>query len=153
MKAVLGLGSNLGDREGHLRRAIEGLRRAVRVLRVSAVRETEPVGGPPQGRYLNAAVLVEFDGGPRDLLALAQRLEAEAGRSRGPRFGPRTLDVDLLLLEGGAVVDEPDLVVPHPRLAGRRFALEPLAEVAPDWAVPGAGGSAKELLEGLLHHP
>jgi len=149
VRAALGLGSNLGDREAHLRGAIDRLRKFLRVLAVSSFRETEPVGGPPQPAYLNGAVLVEFSGSPRALLLETQRLEREAGRTRRPPDSPRPLDLDLLLLEG-ATVDEPGLIVPHPRLKERRFALEPLAEIAGDWPVPGTGSSVKELLAHLL---
>lgn len=149
MRAALALGSNVGDREGHLRHAIEGLREALRVLAVSRFLETDPVGGPPQGRYLNAAVVVEGDLDPRGLLALARKLEGGAGRVRGAvRWAPRPLDVDLLLVNG-LVVKEPDLEIPHPRMHERRFVLEPLAEIAPDWVVPGLGRTVRRLLEDL----
>ena len=129
MRAFLGLGSNLGDRLGHLRRAIESI---PDVVAVSPVYETDPMGGPVgQGAYLNAVVELGTDLAPRDLLALARRLEAEAGRVRTERFGPRTLDVDVLLV-GDQVVDDDDLVVPHPRMWERGFVLVPLAELAPD---------------------
>jgi 2-amino-4-hydroxy-6-hydroxymethyldihydropteridine diphosphokinase len=149
-RAAFGLGSNLGDRRARLEAAVRGLAAAGRVLGVSAFRETEPVGGPPQPRYLNAAVAVATERSPRELLALAQELERRAGRMRGVRWGPRTLDVDLLLC-GDIRVREPDLVVPHPRLLDRLFVLEPLAEIALDWPVPGAGRTVGELLEDLRH--
>ncbi|HXX91654.1 MAG TPA: 2-amino-4-hydroxy-6-hydroxymethyldihydropteridine diphosphokinase [Acidimicrobiales bacterium] len=129
MRAFLGLGSNLGDRLAHLRRAVAAI---PDVVAVSRVYETEPVGGPPgQGPYLNAVVELHTEAGPRELLALARRLEAEAGRERAERFGPRTLDVDVLLV-GDLQVEEEDLIVPHPRLFERRFVLAPLAELAPE---------------------
>ena len=129
MRVFLGLGSNMGDRLGHLRRAVSEL---PDVAAVSSVYETAPVGGPPgQNDYLNIVVELDTTLVPRELLDVAQRLEEEAGRVRTVRFGPRTLDVDVLLVEGVAV-DEPDLVVPHPRMWQRRFVLEPLAELAPD---------------------
>ena len=129
MRAFLGLGSNLGDRLGHLRRAVASL---PDVVAVSPVYETDPVGGPEgQGPYLNAVVELDTELAPRRLLQLAGRLEAEAGRVRAERFGPRTLDVDVLLV-GDLVVDEEDLVVPHPRLWERRFVLVPLADLAPE---------------------
>jgi len=129
VRAFLGLGSNLGDRLGHLRRAIESI---PDVVAVSPVYETDPMGGPVgQGAYLNAVVELGTDLAPRDLLALARRLEAEAGRVRTERFGPRTLDVDVLLV-GDQVVDDDDLVVPHPRMWERRFVLAPLADLAPE---------------------
>jgi 2-amino-4-hydroxy-6-hydroxymethyldihydropteridine diphosphokinase len=144
VRAFLGLGSNLGDRWGYLRRAVEGL---PDVVAVSPVYETEPVGGPPgQGPYLNVVVELDTDLGPRDLLEVGRRLEAEAGRRRGVRFGPRTLDVDVLLV-GTEAVDDPDLVVPHPRLWERRFVVEPLAALAADLVAPDvlarAGGAVR----------
>lgn len=135
-RAFVGLGSNMGDREGHLRGAVADL---PEVVAVSSVYETEPVGGPAgQGQYLNLVVELFTERTPRQLLEVAQGLEAAAGRVRVPdeRFGPRTLDVDILLVEG-LTVDEPDLVVPHPRMHQRRFVLEPLAELAPE-LVPDA---------------
>ena len=129
MRAFLGLGSNLGDRLGHLRRAVAAL---PDVVAVSPVYETDPVGGPAgQAPYLNAVVELETDRSPRQLLELAARLESEADRVRAERFGPRTLDVDVLLVDD-LVVDEEDLVVPHPRMWERRFVLVPLADLAPE---------------------
>jgi 2-amino-4-hydroxy-6-hydroxymethyldihydropteridine diphosphokinase len=129
VRAFLGLGSNLGDRLGHLRRAVGSI---PDVVAVSPVYETDPMGGPvEQGAYLNAVVELGTDLAPRDLLALARRLEAQAGRVRTERFGPRTLDVDVLLV-GDMVVDDDDLVVPHPRMWERRFVLTPLADLAPE---------------------
>jgi 2-amino-4-hydroxy-6-hydroxymethyldihydropteridine diphosphokinase len=131
-RAYLALGSNLGDRAATLQRALDGLGATpgVRVVAVSKVYETEPVG-PPQPEYLNAVVALDTDLGARALLEVAQGLEREALRTRGERFGPRTLDVDVLLV-GDDPVDEPDLVVPHPRMWERDFVLAPLADVAPD---------------------
>ncbi len=133
-RAYLGLGSNLGDRWATLASAVAGL---PDVVAVSAVYETEPVGGPPQGSYLNLVAGLRTALTPRELLGVAQALEAEAGRVRTVRFGPRTLDVDVLWVEGEAVEDS-DLVVPHPRLWERRFVLAPLAELAPDLVPPEA---------------
>jgi len=147
MRAALGLGSNVGDRRAHLERALRGLAGRATVLSVSRFRETEPLGGPAQPRFLNAVVLVETDLTADGLLALARDLERAAGRERTVRHGPRTLDVDILLCDG-RTIDRPGLVVPHPRLHERRFVLEPLAEVAPDWEVPGRG-RVEELLEDL----
>ena len=132
MRAFLGLGSNLGDRWATLRAAVAGLRAADRVVAVSPVYETEPVGGPGgQGAYLNAVVELDTARSPRELLELCRRLEADAGRVRLERWGPRTLDVDVLLV-GDLAVDEPDLVVPHPRMWERRFVVAPLADLAPE---------------------
>lgn len=127
MRAYLGLGSNLGDRADHLRTAVAGL---PDVVAVSPVYESDPVGGPAgQAPFLNLVVALETDLSPRELLDVARRLEGVAGRVRGVKDGPRTLDVDVLLV-GGLCVDEPDLVVPHPRMWQRRFVLAPLADLA-----------------------
>ena len=144
MQAAFGLGSNLGDRAAHLDLAVAGLR-TLGPVRVSSYHETEPVG-PPQPRYLNAAAVVETDLPPESLLAFGDGLEARAGRVRTPgdRWGPRTLDVDLLLY-GDRIVETPELAVPHPGLAERLFVLAPLAEIAPDWIVPGLGRTVQEL--------
>ena len=128
MRAFLGLGSNLGDRERYLRDAIAGL---PDVVAVSKIYETEPVGGPEQGPYLNCVVELDTELTPHQLLDVAHRLEDEAGRVRVERWGPRTLDVDVLLV-GDLVVDEPDLVVPHPRMWERDFVLRPLRDLAPE---------------------
>jgi 2-amino-4-hydroxy-6-hydroxymethyldihydropteridine diphosphokinase len=144
VRAFLGLGSNLGDRQAELAAAVAGL---PDVVAVSRLYETEPVGGPPgQDRYLNVVVELDTELGPRDLLTLARRLEAAAGRRRQVRWGPRTLDVDVLLV-GDVVVDDEDLVVPHPRMWERRFVVDPLAELAPGLVPPearkGAGGEVE----------
>ena len=129
MRAFLGLGANLGDRWATLRAAVAALSD---VVAVSPVYETDPIGGPPgQPPYLNLVVELDTDRSPHDLLEEARRLEAAAGRVRQERWGPRTLDVDVLLV-GDLVVDEPNLVVPHPRMAERAFVLAPLADLAPD---------------------
>jgi 2-amino-4-hydroxy-6-hydroxymethyldihydropteridine diphosphokinase len=129
-RAFLGLGSNLGDRDRHLREAIERLRDAGLVA-VSPVYETAPVGGPEQGAYLNLVVQLDTKATPRELLELCQRLETAAARVRQERWGPRTLDADVLWVEGASAA-EPDLVVPHPRMWERRFVLAPLRDLAPD---------------------
>lgn len=129
MRAFLALGSNQGDRWSHLRRAVEAM---PDLTRTSSVYETAPVGGPAgQGPFLNAVVQLDTELSPRQLLDLCRRLEEAAGRVRGERFGPRMLDVDVLLV-GDLVVDDPDLVVPHPRMWDRPFVLVPLAQLAPD---------------------
>jgi 2-amino-4-hydroxy-6-hydroxymethyldihydropteridine diphosphokinase len=135
VRAFLGLGSNMGDRQEYLRRAVAAL---PDVVAVSPVYRTEPVGGPPgQDDYLNIVVELDTDLTPRELLGVAHRLEGDAGRVRTVRHGPRTLDVDVLLV-GEMEVDEPDLVVPHPRLWERRFVVEPLGDLAPDLVTPAA---------------
>jgi 2-amino-4-hydroxy-6-hydroxymethyldihydropteridine diphosphokinase len=127
--AYLSLGSNLGDRAGWLRLGVEVVA-ASDVHRTSSVYETEPLGGPAQGPYLNLVVELETDATPRALLERCQDAESGAGRVRTVRFGPRTLDADVLLV-GDLVVAEEDLEVPHPRMYERRFVLEPLRELAP----------------------
>jgi 2-amino-4-hydroxy-6-hydroxymethyldihydropteridine diphosphokinase len=137
--AYVGLGSNLGDREAMLRRAIDLLGERVRVRAVSSIRETEPWGLVDQPPFLNAAVEIDTELGPRELLHLLLELERLLGRTReGERYGPRTIDLDLLVY-GDEIVEEPGLTVPHPRLHERRFALEPLAELEPELVVPGRG--------------
>ncbi len=139
-RAFLGLGSNMGDRLGHLREAVDAIGDLVAV---SGVYETDPVGGPDQGQYLNAVVELDTCCSARDLLALCWRLEASAERVREVRWGPRTLDVDVLWVEGETLAD-PDLIVPHPRMSQRAFVMIPLGELAPDltdgWVDPSTGG-------------
>ena len=141
-RAYVGLGANLGDREATLRRAVELLAEepGIEVVSRSELRETDPVGVVDQPPFLNGAVAVETALSPRELLGSLLRVERTLGRVRdGARWGPRTVDLDLLLY-GDEVVDEPGLHVPHPRLHERRFALEPLAELDPALVVPGRGG-------------
>jgi 2-amino-4-hydroxy-6-hydroxymethyldihydropteridine diphosphokinase len=148
VRAYVGLGANLGDREDTIRRAVALVDElaGVAVVRVSSLRETEPWGPVDQPRYLNGAVAVETDVPPRELLDALLDVERRLGRARDDeeRWGPRTIDLDLLLY-GDLVLDEPGLDVPHPRLHERRFALEPLAELAPDALVPGRGTVAELL--------
>jgi 2-amino-4-hydroxy-6-hydroxymethyldihydropteridine diphosphokinase len=143
-RVALGLGSNLGDRRARLSAAVRRLRDAGPIVAVSSLYETAPVGGPAQGSYLNAVMVVDTALAPRRLLELCQAAEQEAGRRHRVRWGPRSLDVDLLLYEG-TVVDERGLRVPHPRLTVRRFALEPLVEAWPEAVLPD-GEAAASLL-------
>lgn len=148
-RAVLGLGSNLGDRRAHLRRAVDTLRAAGDLQAVSPLYETEPVGGPSgQGPYLNLVVVLDTSDSPRRLLERCRRLEDDAGRVRTVRHGPRTLDADVLLVEGESV-DEEDLQVPHPRMWERRFVVVPLHDLAPELVPPQAlaraGGAVTRL--------
>jgi 2-amino-4-hydroxy-6-hydroxymethyldihydropteridine diphosphokinase len=139
--AYIGLGSNLGDREAMLRGALARLNASpgIRVLAVSRFRETEPVGFTDQPMFVNAAAAVETELAPRPLLEALLAIERAMGRTReGPRFGPRTIDLDLLLYED-RVVDEPGLRIPHPRLHERAFVLEPLADLDSALIVPGLG--------------
>lgn len=128
-RVYLGLGSNVGDRWKHLREAISSMSD---VVAVSPVYETDPVGGPGgQDPYLNCVVELATDLSPRQLLGVCHRLESAAGRVRTERWGPRTLDIDILVVEGVEMDDE-DLQIPHPRIRERRFVLEPLRDLAPD---------------------
>jgi 2-amino-4-hydroxy-6-hydroxymethyldihydropteridine diphosphokinase len=137
-RAYIGLGSNLGEREATLLHALELLAAegGIAVTGVSAFRDTEPVGYVDQPRFLNAVAAVDTELPARDLLDRLLSVERTLGRRRdGPRFGPRTVDLDLLLY-GDATISEPGLSVPHPRLAERRFVLEPLAELDPSLTLP-----------------
>lgn len=146
---AIALGSNLGDRRAHLERAVDRLREVLSNLRVSSFIETEPVDVPvPQPPFLNAAVVGETTLPPDVLLGELMALERERGRERTGVRAPRTLDLDLLLY-GDLVIDSPTLVVPHPRLAERRFVLEPLAEIAPGMTEPRTGKSIARLLQEL----
>jgi 2-amino-4-hydroxy-6-hydroxymethyldihydropteridine diphosphokinase len=150
-RAFVGLGSNLGDREGTLRAAVGRLRslEETEVLRVSRFRNTEPVGHVNQPRFLNGAAELETGLSARVLLGALLELERTFGRDRSaaPPRGPRTLDLDLLLY-GAELIDEPGLEVPHPRLHERAFVLEPLVELDPELEVPGQG-SVQALLSKL----
>jgi len=148
-RAYVGLGANLGDREGALRHAVEILSAdpGVEVVSVSSLRETEPVGYLEQPPFVNAAAALDTTLSPRALLDVLLGVERALGRTReGPRFGPRTIDLDLLLY-GDVELDEPGLTVPHPRLHERRFVLEPLHELDPYLVVPGRGTVGELLAE------
>jgi len=152
MDAVIGLGSNLGDRLRHLRLAAAELMRVGRVQSRSAVYETDPVGGPPQPRYLNAALWLATELLPDALLGVLRGIERHAGRFRdGARDQPRTLDLDMLLLgkRGEVVVVTSDLVVPHPRLHQRAFALRPVLDLSPTLVHPALGVPLSDLLASL----
>jgi 2-amino-4-hydroxy-6-hydroxymethyldihydropteridine diphosphokinase len=139
VRAYVGLGSNLGDREAAIRGAVDllGQRPGINVLAVSTLRETDPVGNEDQPRFLNGAAALEVDLTPRGLLDELLAVERELGRDRSQetRWGPRTIDLDLLLY-GEETVDNPGLTVPHPRLQERQFVLEPLHELEPDLTLP-----------------
>jgi 2-amino-4-hydroxy-6-hydroxymethyldihydropteridine diphosphokinase len=139
-RAFLGLGSNLGDRAALLAAAVDRLV-AVGLVRVSPTYETDPVGGPEQDAFLNIVAELDTDLSARQLLGVCVRLEIAAERERVERWGPRTLDVDVLWVDGEEV-DEPDLVVPHPRLWERRFVLAPLRDLAPDLVSEAAVAAA-----------
>lgn len=148
-RAYVGLGANLGPREVTLLRAADLLAAAdgVEVVAVSQLRETDPVGVVEQPPFLNGAIALDTSLSPRAVLELLLEVEEELGRVRGERWGPRTVDLDLLVY-GDERVDEDGLHVPHPRLHERRFALEPLAELDPELVIPGLG-SVSALLDGL----
>lgn len=147
--AFLGLGSNVGDRLAHLQEAVDilDLRVGLRVDAVSSVYETEPVGGPEQGAFLNMAARVATRRSPLRLLAACRAVEQALGRKRTVRWGPRTIDIDILLY-GDRTMSTRRLVVPHPRLTERPFALIPLLEVAPGTTLPD-GRSIATVLAGL----
>jgi 2-amino-4-hydroxy-6-hydroxymethyldihydropteridine diphosphokinase len=149
-QAYIGIGANLGDREATIRRALELLAEdpAIEVVSVSLLRETDPVGYEDQPRFLNGAAALETELEPRALLERLLAVERQLGRVRaGPRFGPRTIDLDLLLYDGRSI-REPGLEIPHPRLHERAFVVEPLCELDPTLEVPGRG-SVQALLAGL----
>ena len=147
--AFVGIGSNLGDRKANLRAAVELLsaEEGVEVVALSEIRETEPVGPVEQGPFLNGAVELRTSLEPRELLQRLLSVENRLGRMRDERWGPRTIDLDLLLY-GDEAIEEPGLTVPHPRLHERRFALEPLADLDP-WLVIAERGPVSALLAEL----
>ena len=146
-RAFLGLGSNLGDRRAHLRRAVASL---PDLVAVSSLYETEPVGCPPNSpRFSNTVIEIEFEGAPRTLLKKIQAYEDAHGRNRDmPKNAARTIDIDILYF-GEKEVLEKDLVIPHPRVAERRFVLLPLSTIRPDMIVKGTGKTVRMLLREL----
>jgi len=150
----LGLGTNLGDREGNLRTALEELDSLPTMERgrTSSIYETAPVGVTEQPDFLNLVVSVRTPLSPHELLDVLQRVENKMGRVRTVRWGPRVIDLDLLLY-GESVVETPELTVPHPRLQERSFVLMPLAEIAPAVVLPGGTETVEKLLEKLLAKP
>lgn len=145
---AIALGSNLGDRDRNLHEAADRVAAFVFNLRLSSFHDTEPVGVAAQPRFLNAAAVGETRLDARDLLNRLLAVELALGRERPYPGAPRTVDLDLLLYDG-AVIDEPGLIIPHPRLRERRFVLAPLAEVAATWVDPVTGKRVAELLEAL----
>ena len=147
-RVFIGIGSNEGDRLTNISAAVKalGTMKGVRVVQMATIIETEPVGGPPQEPYLNTVVELETGIPPLELLKNLQEIERELGRlPSAVRWGPRPIDLDMLLY-GERIVDQPGLQIPHPRLHGRRFVLEPLAQLAPDFAHPILRHTIQELL-------
>ena len=145
VRVAIALGGNLGDRETYLRAALDALRPHVQSLRSSSFHDTAPVGVGEQPVFLNAAAVGETSLSARELLVLLLDIEKQFGRERPYPGAPRTLDLDLILYDD-EIIDAPGLVVPHPRFRERRFVLEPLAEIAPDWRDPVTGQTVEELL-------
>ena len=150
--AYLGLGSNVGNRREHLTRAFAEISRLAPVARASSFYSTEPVGYSGQRRFWNAVVAIRWTGSPAALLEAVQQIERRGGRVPSFRNGPREIDVDVLDLRG-LVRNGRDPILPHPRMAGRRFVLAPLAEIAPDWKHPVTGLTAKQMLGELPPRP
>jgi 2-amino-4-hydroxy-6-hydroxymethyldihydropteridine diphosphokinase len=146
MKVVIALGSNIGDSAALLETAVEQLNKIITVTHLSSVIETEPVGGPEQPNYLNAVLIGESALQPLELLRHMLAIEAELGRTREVRWGPRTLDLDLIVA-GDSVMKTPELELPHPRAHERGFVLEPWLEIEPDAYIPGRGSVASLLSE------
>lgn len=146
--AYLSLGSNVGNREENLRRAVRRLETIGRIASVSAFYETEPVEFTDQPWFLNCAVAIEVDKTPMQFLCELLRIEQEMGRERIQKKGPRTIDMDILLYDE-IIVNTADLTIPHPAMHQRRFVLEPLAEIAPEARHPALNKTVQDLLENL----
>jgi 2-amino-4-hydroxy-6-hydroxymethyldihydropteridine diphosphokinase len=138
MKAVIALGSNLGNRELYIDSAVAELAKVIEITHLSTNHETDPVGGPEQPKYLNAIAIAETDLDPRELLIIMLEIENRLGRKREVHWGPRTIDLDLIVF-GDEVIDSEVLVLPHPRAHERKFVLEPWLEIDPDAYIPGIG--------------
>jgi 2-amino-4-hydroxy-6-hydroxymethyldihydropteridine diphosphokinase len=144
--AYLGLGSNLGDRQANLDRALEFLGQRLRIKKVSSIYDSEPVGNIEQPRFLNLVCEVVTNLPPKSLLSLAKGIENKLGRMGGPSGAPRTIDIDILLY-GDEVMETPALTIPHPRMTKRAFVLMPLAEIAPGVKHPVTGQTATEMFK------
>ena len=144
----IGLGSNVGDREGNLRKALELLKKKTRLLKVSSMYETEPMYLKDQAWFVNCAAELETSLTPKELLVCLKDIERRLGRQESVRYGPRSIDMDILFY-GDQVVEESDLKIPHPRIHERRFVLIPLVEIGPDHVHPICGKTVATLLAGL----
>ena len=138
MKAVIALGSNLGNRELYIDSAVAELAKVIEITHLSTNHETDPVGGPEQPKYLNAITIGETELDPRELLIVMLEIENKLGRKREVHWGPRTIDLDLIVF-GDEIIDSEVLVLPHPRAHERKFVLEPWLEIEPDAYIPGIG--------------
>ncbi|MCX6453665.1 MAG: 2-amino-4-hydroxy-6-hydroxymethyldihydropteridine diphosphokinase [Actinobacteria bacterium] len=145
MKAVIALGSNLGNRELNIDSAVAEIAKIIEVTHLSTNHETDPVGGPDQPKYLNAVLIAESFLTPEELLKALLAIESRLGRVREIHWGPRTIDLDLIIVDDEKI-DSPDLVLPHPRAHERRFVLEPWAEIDPEAVLPGRGRVEEILL-------
>jgi len=145
MKAVIALGSNLGDRELNIDSAVAEIAKIIEVTHLSTNHETDPVGGPDQPKYLNAVLIAESLLTPEELLKALFAIESRLGRVREIHWGPRTIDLDLIIVDDEKI-HSPDLVLPHPRAHERRFVLEPWAEIDPEAVLPGHGRVEEILL-------
>jgi 2-amino-4-hydroxy-6-hydroxymethyldihydropteridine diphosphokinase len=138
VKAVIALGSNLGNRELYIDSAVAELAKVIEITHLSTNHETDPVGGPEQPKYLNAIAIAETELDPRELLIIMLEIENRLGRKREVHWGPRTIDLDLIVF-GDEVIDSEVLVLPHPRAHERKFVLEPWLEIDPGAYIPGIG--------------
>ena len=149
---LLGLGSNLDDPPSRIARAVAALGELAPVLRVSSLYASDPVGHEEQPEFCNAAVMIRWSGSPEDLLAAIQRLERQLGRRPTFPGGPREIDIDILDFDG-RIRGAPDPILPHPRLSERRFALAPMAEIAPWWRHPVTRQTARGMMRKLPKMP
>lgn len=152
-RVYLGIGSNLGDRQATIDRALQFLKENenIRVGAVSSLMESEPEGGVPQGRYLNGTVEIQTDLSPLDLLSQLKMIERRLGRKKGAMNDPRPMDLDILFYDDVVIVDGKTLSIPHPRMERRLFVLKPLSEIAPDLVHPRLNKTVRALLEECVH--